>query len=105
MRHTRGHTNNRRSHHALEATNVVKDKESGNMRLPHRLDETTGMYRGKQIAPAKMPRLAKTKVKGPSTAPEAPHTHEHAHEEHANAEVKATKKIASKTRTTKSKEA
>jgi len=53
MRHTRGHTNNRRSHHALKATNIVKDKESGNLRLPHRLDEKTGMYRGKQIFTAK----------------------------------------------------
>lgn len=50
MRHTRSHTRNRRSHHALVAGSVVSDKESGNLRLPHRLDETTGMYRGKQIA-------------------------------------------------------
>jgi len=51
MRHTHGHTRNRRSHHALEATNIVKDKETGNFRLPHRLDEATGMYRGKLIVP------------------------------------------------------
>jgi ribosomal protein L32 len=49
MRHTSSHTKNRRSHHALVGTNVVADKESGALRLPHRLDETTGMYRGKQI--------------------------------------------------------
>jgi hypothetical protein len=29
----------------------MKDKESGALRLPHRLDETTGMYRGKLIVP------------------------------------------------------
>ena len=69
MRHTRGHTNNRRSHHALKSTNIVKDKETGNLRLPHRLDETTGMYRGKLIAPqkakavvAKKPTKAKKEV-------------------------------------------
>lgn len=91
MRHTRGHTGNRRSHHALEATKVVVDKESGNLRLPHRLDEMTGMYRGKQIAPAKVQREAKSKIKALSTTPHAEHdhVHEHAHEAHINAEVKA----------------
>ncbi len=53
MRHTSSHTKNRRSHHALKNKLIVKDKESGAMRLPHRLDETTGMYRGKQILPKK----------------------------------------------------
>lgn len=96
MRHTRGHTNNRRSHHALKNTNIVTDKESGNLRLPHRLDEVTGMYRGKQIAPAKAARTKAPKVKGPDTEP-AP-KHEHAHE-HANAEAKASKGIAGKVAT------
>lgn len=51
MRHTRSHTRNRRSHHALVEGAIVKDKESGNLRLPHRIDEATGMYRGKLIVP------------------------------------------------------
>ena len=51
MRHTRSHTRNRRSHHALVAGAVVTDKESGALRLPHRLVESTGMYRGKLIVP------------------------------------------------------
>lgn len=54
MRHTSSHTKNRRSHHALKNRVIVKDKESGALRLPHRLDETTGMYRGKQILPKKV---------------------------------------------------
>ncbi len=53
MRHTSSHTKNRRSHHALVEGAIVKDKESGALRLPHRIDETTGMYRGKQIVPKK----------------------------------------------------
>lgn len=53
MRHTRSHTRNRRSHHALTDGAIVTDKESGALRLPHRIDETTGMYRGKQIAAPK----------------------------------------------------
>lgn len=51
MRHTSSHTKNRRSHHALSAANLVKDAETGTLRKPHRLDETTGLYRGKQIIP------------------------------------------------------
>lgn len=93
MRHTRGHTGNRRSHHALKATTTVVDKESGNVRLPHRLDEATGMYRGKQIAPAREVRVASPKVKGPSVEHAHVHAHEHAHEEHANAEVKAAEAL------------
>ena len=53
MRHTRSHTNNRRCHHALSGVHVILDKESGAMRLPHRMDETTGSYRGKVIAKPK----------------------------------------------------
>lgn len=89
MRNTRGHTGNRRSHHALEATKVVVDKESGNLRLPHHIDEATGMYRGRQIAAPSAPRVSKKdKVKGTSIEPVAEHTHEHANAEHANAAVK-----------------
>ncbi|OGG78112.1 50S ribosomal protein L32 [Candidatus Kaiserbacteria bacterium RIFCSPLOWO2_01_FULL_52_12b] len=97
MRHTSGHTGNRRSHHALRATNVVKDKESGNLRLPHHLDEATGMYRGKQIFTPKVKRVHESKAKGPSTEPVvAKHIHEHAQETHANAEAKSTKGIFGK---------
>lgn len=90
MRHTRGHTGNRRSHHALKNTNIVVDKDTGSLRLPHRLDETTGMYRGKQIAPAKAVRAPKLKLKAAPVAHthEHDHAHEHAHEEHVNAEMK-----------------
>ena len=101
MRHTKGHTGNRRSHHALESTTVVKDSESGNLRLPHHLDEATGMYRGKQIAPAivkKVPAKEKS-VKGISTEPVAAHTHEHAHEDHMNADAKASKGVSGKVAT------
>lgn len=99
MRHTRGHTGNRRSHHALEAMNIVKDKETSNLRLPHHIDEVTGMYRGKQIAPARAVRVSKKTVKGVSTEPTVKHIHEHAIEEHSNADVKAAKGISGKVAT------
>ncbi len=97
MRHTKGHTANRRSHHALTATKSVVDKESGKRRLPHRLDETTGMYRGKQIFTPKA-KTTSLKVKGPSTAPAAEHGHDHAHD-HANAEAKSSKGVQGKVAT------
>lgn len=93
MRHTRGHTGNRRSHHALKAMTVVKDGES--LRLPHRLDEATGMYRGRQVAPAKQSRAKTPKAKGPDTEPAHEHGHEHVHQ-HENAEVKASKGMQGK---------
>ena len=63
MRHTSSHTKNRRSHHALVDGAIVTDKASGNLRLPHRIDETTGMYRGKQIA-APIVKATKSKKEG-----------------------------------------
>ena len=99
MRHTSGHTRNRRSHHALEAIKTVAGEKEGTLRLPHRLDEATGMYRSKQIAPAKaaMKHEHKHKAKGPDTEPAAPaHVHEHSHAEHENAQAKSTKGIFGK---------
>jgi large subunit ribosomal protein L32 len=96
MRHTRGHTGNRRSHHALHEINIVKDKESGNLRLPHHMDEVTGMYRGKKIFTAKVKVDHKSKAKGASTEPTPAHTHDHAKEIHANAEAKGLKGVFGK---------
>ncbi len=99
MRHTRGHTGNRRSHHALKNTNVVKDATSGNLRLPHRIDEATGMYRGKQIAPARVAVVkAEKKAKGVGAPAVAEHVHDHAHD-HANAEAKGSKGVSGKVAT------
>jgi len=99
MRHTRGHTGNRRSHHALKGIQAIQDKESGNLRLPHHLDEATGMYRGKQIFTPKVKTKHESKAKGPSTAPAEKHAHEHAQEIHANAEAESSKGISGKVAT------
>lgn len=95
MRHTRGHTGNRRSHHALAGVRAIKDAASGNFRLPHRLDEATGMYRGRQIFTPKA-KAPSAKAKGPSTAPAEKHIHERAQEAHANAEIRSSKGVAGK---------
>lgn len=49
MRHTRAHTGNRRSHHALKANTIVNDAESKTSHLRHRVNMETGMYRGRQV--------------------------------------------------------
>ena len=41
--------NMRRSHNALKTLNIIEDKESGEPRLSHRIDLSTGMYKGRQI--------------------------------------------------------
>ncbi|MEX0931408.1 MAG: 50S ribosomal protein L32 [Candidatus Paceibacterota bacterium] len=47
MRHTRSHTANRRSHHALSGVRVSLDNGVPHQR--HRASATTGMYRGKKV--------------------------------------------------------
>ena len=79
MRHTSAHSKNRRSHHALKNTNLVKDKESGALRRPHRIDESTGMYRGKLIK-AKRVKVEKAKK---SDAKKGAVVHSHEGHEHA----------------------
>ncbi len=48
MRHTRAHTGNRRSHHALKGTQVSVDTQTGVAHLRHRMS-ADGMYRGRKI--------------------------------------------------------
>lgn len=49
MRHTRAHTRNRRSHHALESSAVTVDQKTGVPHLRHRASLTTGTYRGRTV--------------------------------------------------------
>jgi large subunit ribosomal protein L32 len=45
--------NMRRSHDFLQSINIVDDKNSGEPRLSHRIDPSTGIYNGKQILKSK----------------------------------------------------
>ena len=45
----------RRSHDTLKLINIVEDKESGEPRISHRLDLSTGVYNGRQIIKKKEP--------------------------------------------------
>lgn len=41
--------NMRRSHHALEQTNIVTDSKTGEPKLPHHVSLTDGYYKGKRV--------------------------------------------------------
>tara|TARA_B100002051_G_C16559506_1_gene546766 strand:- start:607 stop:798 length:192 start_codon:yes stop_codon:yes gene_type:complete len=41
--------NMRRSHLGLKDINIILDKESGEPRLSHKIDKSTGMYKGRQV--------------------------------------------------------
>ena len=41
--------NMRRSHDSIKALNIVEDKDSGEPRISHRIDLSTGMYNGRQV--------------------------------------------------------
>ncbi len=49
MRHTKSHTKNRRSHHALVATNFAKCENCGELKKRHTVCSKCGYYRGKQV--------------------------------------------------------
>tara|TARA_X000000368_G_scaffold151256_1_gene119238 strand:+ start:402 stop:593 length:192 start_codon:yes stop_codon:yes gene_type:complete len=41
--------NMRRSHDSIRDLNIIEDKESGEPRLSHRIDTSTGMYNGRLV--------------------------------------------------------
>lgn len=49
MRHTRAHTANRRSHHALKPAALSKCSHCGEMHRPHHMCLACGYYKGKQV--------------------------------------------------------
>ena len=52
-RKTSNSKNMRRSHLGLKQMNIILDKESGEPRLPHRIDRSTGSYNGRQVLKSK----------------------------------------------------
>ena len=51
--------NMRRSHDTINLLNIIEDKDSGEPRLSHRLDLSTGIYNGKSIIIKKDPKESK----------------------------------------------
>ena len=68
MRHTRAHTANRRSHHALEGAKLSAC-ECGAAKLSHRACPSCGRYRGRVVVDmaAKAQRKATKKAKKDTT--------------------------------------
>ncbi len=49
MRHTRAHTGNRRSHHALSGAAFSACSHCGATRAPHTVCTACGYYRGRKV--------------------------------------------------------
>lgn len=67
MRHTRGHTRNRRSHHALKGVGFILCVNCGQPKLKHLACKSCGFYKTKNILakkekPAKAEKGAKPKA-------------------------------------------
>ena len=64
MRHTRAHTRNRRSHHALSGKSFSKCVDCGAQHLSHHVCMTCGKYRGRVVIDvlAKKAKLLKKKA-------------------------------------------
>ena len=58
--------NMRRSHHRAGTQSFTEDKKSGELRRPHHLDLSTGMYRGKQIVVKKVKKEESSENQAPA---------------------------------------
>lgn len=68
MRHTRSHTGNRRSHHALVAGASVNCAKCGAPRLRHMACPSCGEYRGKIVGKKATKKATKTVKKAAKKA-------------------------------------
>lgn len=48
-KHSKSRTRKRRSHDALTPPQYYVDKDTGEPKLPHRIDPKTGIYKGRKI--------------------------------------------------------
>src|SRR3990167_5701468 len=106
MRHTRAHTANRRSHHALEAVALTTCKNCGAAHKPHHMCPACGFYKGRMVLDLTVAHASRnariTARKDAKKAPEASEHdhdndhegHDHAHDEVSEVALEAPKKKA-----------
>ena len=68
MRHTRSHTRNRRSHHALEMPRLSTCPKCSAMHLRHKMCTNCGTYRGREVVDV-MKRVIKRAEKAKQNTP------------------------------------
>jgi large subunit ribosomal protein L32 len=74
MRHTRAHTRNRRSHHALKAPALSTCGHCGAATRPHHMCQACGYYKGRQVldlAALKTSRTARLRANRERVRPKA----------------------------------
>ncbi|NTV44460.1 MAG: 50S ribosomal protein L32 [Candidatus Yonathbacteria bacterium] len=101
MRHTRAHTGNRRSHHAISAPHISTCVHCGAPHMRHRMCPTCGTYRGHEVVDvvAKKERtIARAKTKAKSRGLDVKEA-----ETKVKDEAKASKSTAKTAKTKKTK--
>ena len=91
MRHTRAHTANRRSHHALKATTLAVCSNCEAPHRPHHMCLSCGFYKGRQVmdlAAQKDKRRARMQAKKDAISASAPSEAESASKEVVTTESK-----------------
>lgn len=118
MRHTRAHTRNRRSHHALTTPGLSACANCGAKTRPHHMCLACGFYKGRQVldlAALKVRRDARLKATkdrvgtdaGTESAPQAAHDHAHEVAEQvaeSEAPVKKARRVSKGTSAKKEKQ-
>jgi large subunit ribosomal protein L32 len=52
-RHSKSRTRQRRAHDALSVPQFYLDKDTGEAKVPHRIDPKTGSYKGRKVIDVK----------------------------------------------------
>jgi len=96
MRHTKGHTANRRSHHALKGARFETCAKCGAKHLMHRVCTKCGTYRGRMVIDVMKKTVKATKKAEAKKGAHAAHEKPEANPEAAPKEIKAAKKESKK---------
>ncbi len=102
MRHTRGHTANRRSHHALKGARFETCQKCGAKHLMHRVCGKCGTYRGRMVVDTMKKTLKAAKKAEGAKAAKAPAVETKEKVKEAKPAKKVTKAKTEETKRSKS---